>query len=1036
MSSNARLSRSVLGAALLGALATAWAPGARGAACPVPAPVLTGPAGVQAGESYSLSWTNVLTSATAQSADYYVVERSQDANFASGVDQTVTLRSAITLTPGAASAKVLYHRIVVKSSCPTASPAAIVSNVVAVPVNSTCDAPLSVGELRVDPANPPAYSTWVVTWNTLGSGPGPGGGPTGLKFHIRRTSVFEPDGREWVVDGGAASFSGAPGDYVFQVRAEASCGSVGPWSPSLRVTVGNVLKPALLLVSEPAPIAALVPAAGTRLTTSFVVRNGGTDSFVVRAKADDSGFVLAPDSFALAPNAEAAVVVTSLYVSVLARPVHASVVLTAGETTLAVSVDCMLSAAPAKARVVWSDTAADIDRDGNPVLRSIVNPSDVAASFVATVHTPWLTAVSLDGQPWDRPLAARETRTVQLVVDRAKRRSGTGTEVGAVSLATVGFPDVVETLLVTDDGPAVPPTAGGTGATPAAAARTRLLYAAFPNAVDAKSVGRFAADLWLTNSDAVNDVPVSLLFNPIGGPSDGSALRRYDLRLAAGETRRYRNVVGTLLGSEGAFTVEVRSTAPTLTATALVNNRPLPATVAARNASRRVPLGTTPATGQYGFEMRPTIPGEGVKQSDPLYWVSGLAHDANRRSNLLLLETSGFDTRILVELFDKSGFRILKNGAPVSLDRTIPANSTVQLFDDADLFDAAPLANSYAYAQITWEDNSAADPVGGTKGSVVGMATVIDNRTQDSSLHVGVTKSGLQPLQGLGAGVATGAGALTALSSLPLSGDPPALSFPAVHAGGAPLEDGSRPFWRTRITLTNTGTAQRNLTLTYIDSDPNPDVPAVKSPLLVLGGGTVFSFEDVLEELFNLPPAAGTYGHIEIANVKNIDGTCCKQGWADVDVQTEAYTVSPATGVGDFKTGMEGYSYLHGYSSFQSNLGTMEFDGAESSSAYRTNLILNEVTGSYCDVVIAAYLPGSFVPIATASKRIPPNGYISEELFRSVLGLNLSELTDVRIVVRQVGGDGVFLAFASKIDVVSGDPANIFLRPAAAGTGR
>src|SRR5664279_1044814 len=328
MSPKSRLSRSVLAAALLGALAAAWAPGARGAACPVPPPVLTGPAGVQAGESYSLSWTAVLTNPTAQSADYYVVERSQDVNFASGVDQTVTLRSAITLAPGPASAKVLYHRILVKSSCPTATFAAILSNVVAVPVKSTCDAPLSVGELHVTPANPPAYSTWVVTWNTLGSGPGPGGGPTGLKFRIRRTSALEPDGQEWDVDGGAASFSGAPGDYVFQVRAEASCGSVGPWSPSLRVTVGNVLKPALLLVSEPAPIAALVPAAGTRMTTSFVVRNGGTDSIAVRARADDSGFVLAPDSFALAPNAEAAVVVTSLYVSVLARPVHASVVLT------------------------------------------------------------------------------------------------------------------------------------------------------------------------------------------------------------------------------------------------------------------------------------------------------------------------------------------------------------------------------------------------------------------------------------------------------------------------------------------------------------------------------------------------------------------------------------------------------------------------------------------------------------------------------------------------------------------------------------
>ncbi|MCM3875573.1 MAG: hypothetical protein NEA02_04055 [Thermoanaerobaculia bacterium] len=1002
------------------------------AACPVPAPVLTGPAGVQAGESYSLSWTNVLTSPTAQNADYYVVERSQDANFASGVDQTVTLRSAITLTPGAASARVLYHRIVVKSSCPTLSLAAIVSNVVAVPVKTLCDAPLSVGELHVDPSNPPAYSTWVVTWNTLGSGPGPGGGPTGLRFRIRRTSAFEPEGREWVVDGGVASFSGAPGDYVFQVRAEASCGALGPWSPSLRVTVGNVLKPALLLVSEPAPIAALVPAAGTRLTTSFVVRNGGTETIAVRAKADDSGFLLAPDSFALAPNAESAVVVTSLYVSVLQRPVHASVVLTAGETTLTVPVDCMLSAAPANAGVVWSDPGVDIDRDGNPVLRSIVNPSDATAAIVATVRAPWLTVVSLDGQPWDRPLAARETRTVQLVVDRARRRSGTGTEVGAVSLATVGFPEGAETLLVTDDGPAVAPTAGGAGATPAAAARTRLLYAAFPNAVDARGVGRFAADLWLTNSDAVNAVPVSLLFNPIGGPSDGSALRRYDLTLAAGETRRYRNVVGTLLGSEGAFTVEVRSTAPTLTATALVNNRPLPATVAARNASRRTTFATTPATGQYGFEMRPTIPGEGVKQSDPLYWVSGLAHDANRRSNLLLLETSGFDTKVLVDLFDKNGDRILKNGVPVSLERTIPANTTVQLFDEADLFDAAPLQAVYAYAQITWKDNSAADPDGGAKGSVVGMATVIDNRTQDSSLHVGVTKSGLQPLQSAGVSGATGGGARTAFSTLPQGGFPPTLSFPAVHAGGAPLEDGSRPFWRTRITLTNTAGVERDLRLKYVDVDGN----IIRTLPQALGRGTVFSREDVLEELFDLPPLTGTFGHIEIENVMNNDGTCCKEGWADVDVQTEAYTVSPATGVGDFKTGMEGYSYRHGYSSFQSNLGTMEFDGAESSSAYRTNLILNEVTGSYCDVVVAAYLPGSFVPIATAPRRIPPNGYISEELFRSVLGLNLSELTDVRIVVRQVGGDGVFLAFASKIDVVSGDPANIFLRPAAAGTGR
>jgi hypothetical protein len=133
---------------------------------------------------------------------------------------------------------------------------------------------------------------------------------------------------------------------------------------------------------------------------------------------------------------------------------------------------------------------------------------------------------------------------------------------------------------------------------------------------------------------------------------------------------------------------------------------------------------------------------------------------------------------------------------------------------------------------------------------------------------------------------------------------------------------------------------------------------------------------------------------------------------------------------------MEGYAYFHGYSSFQSNLGTMSFDGAENSTSYRTNMILHEVGGASCDVIISAYMPGSFVPVASVTKRLPPNGYFSDELFTNVLGLNLTEVTDVRVVVRQISGDGVFLAFASKIDRASGDPANVFLRPAAAGTGR
>ncbi len=133
---------------------------------------------------------------------------------------------------------------------------------------------------------------------------------------------------------------------------------------------------------------------------------------------------------------------------------------------------------------------------------------------------------------------------------------------------------------------------------------------------------------------------------------------------------------------------------------------------------------------------------------------------------------------------------------------------------------------------------------------------------------------------------------------------------------------------------------------------------------------------------------------------------------------------------------MEGYAYFHGYSSFQSNLGTMSFDGAENSTSYRTNIILHEVGNASCDVIISAYMPGSFVPVASSHMRLAPLGYISDELFTNVLGLNLDG-GHGRARRREADrGDGVFLAFASKIDLASGDPANVFLRPAAAGTGR
>jgi hypothetical protein len=1014
-----RLTLRLAPAALLAVLGAAPSAAQTAAPCAVAPPVLTGPAVVQAGETYSVTWTNVLGTAVAASpANAYFIQRALDPAFTQVIDTTTTQRSAWTFTAAPAAATTLYHRVSVVSACLT--PAAITSNVLAVPVSAVCPVPSTVGALTASPENPPAFSTWVVSWSTLGAGPGPGGGYTNLAFRIRRTSALEPSGTEWLVTTGSASFTGPPGVYVFEVRAETVCGTVGPWSPPKTVTVGTVAQPSLVLVSEPTPLAQVVPAAGIKPATFFRVRNAGTSPVTALTVCDDSGFVIAPSQFTLAPGATQDVSVTSLYVTALALPVHATVSVTSGASTLAVPILCELSPTPAAAPVSWSVDHAYVDVSGTTLSASLQNSGATAASFVGSVKAPWITVQSLDGQAWDRPMAPFETRPVQLVIDRAKRRGETGTEVGAIALWTAGF-NAPQTLVVTDDGPRILPVAVGAPSLPAASAKTRILYASFPNALDAKGVGRFAADLWITNTDVVNPITVSLFFNPVGGPGDGSAIQRFDIQLAAGEVRRYRNVVATLLGASGAYTVEVRSAATTVSSTALVANTAIPAVAAARRAL------TGAATGSYGLEMRPTSPGEGAKKSDPVQVVSGLAHDANRRSNLLLLETSGYDTTVQVALYDAAGHLVMKNGQPVLLQKTVPANGTLQINDADELFDPAPLAaGAYAYALITW-NSSAADPTGAQSGSVVGMATVIDNRTQDASLHVGVSTNALNPdYVPTSSSVAAGR---APLSSLPYSGGPATLFFPTVHSSGAPLASGEKPFWRTRVTLTNVSGAQRTVNLVYQDAVDG----SVKGQLAVgLGAsGGVYGVEDILESVMGILPGQNTYGTVQIAVKPNNDGT-----WDGVDVQTESYTVDPAQGVGDYKTGMEGYAYFHGYSSFQSNLGTMSFDGAENSTSYRTNLILNEVAGSYCDVVISAYLPGSFVPVASVTKRIPPNGYFSDELFTNVLGLNLTEVTDVRIVVRQIAGDGVFLAFASKIDRASGDPANIFLRPAAAGTGR
>jgi len=1010
---------------------------AQATSCPPPRPVVSGPAVVNRYEGYSISWTNVLEERGAPPADIFTVERSEDPTFFTGVDAFQTTRTSSTYGPPMGVPRTLYHRVVVLSYCGGGTGVRVDSTTFAVQVTDQCASPIELPAPVVSPTSPPAYTTYVVSWDTLGAGqPGPGGGADGLRFRLRRTSAN--DVKETLNATGNAAFADGPGEYLYQVRTENVCGDASPWSKAARVVVGETKVAALVLVSAPDPV--FVFAGAVPATTAFTVRNAGSEPLDVAARSSLEAFAVAPASFRLEPGQSRAVTATVARPPSPDAPLHGEVTLAADGLTLSVPVDASLAeevggAGPSGdgsfAAAGWDENAVDIDRAGNGVHRTLVNPGSERLAIVTSISVPWLSVRSLDGTAWDRPLAPGESRRVFVSVDRSRRRAAIGTEVGTVRVRSAGR-QTVASLSVTDDGPLVT-TSGGSGGPdlpPLYLMKSRLLFPSLPNARDALGIGRYTSDVWLSNVDALAPIQVVLTLTPTGQGNTSAALRQFVFSLGAGETRRFRNVVGTVFGYEGACSLDISSPAATLSATAMVNNKPLLPFVAGKTAALGTAIeGTVLSNAEFGFEMRPVAPGEGANGFDPTFVVSGLWHDARRRTNLILRETTGNQTVVRLQLFDQSGEAVLKDGRPVDLEVSVPPLGSLQL-NDSELFPTAPISGSL-WVRVEFRQG-VVDPFGRNRGAVVPFATVIDSGTQDASLRVGVSTTALAPT------ALSSSGSLRALaSSLPYDGGPESLFFPVARVSGAALSSGRTPAWRTRVTFTNVNDKreQRTLLLSFHDRSGGG---ATIGPFPVgLSAGASVSYDDLLQDFFRVPTGRQVWGTVEVANEgENGDGTW-QFTWADVDVQTETYTAdTDDPTVGEFRTGMEGYSYRHGYSSFQSNLGTVLIDGAETSPRNRTNLILQEVGGAPCTLTVAVYKPGALVPLAMRNVSLKAFDYVSRELFRDLLELDLEEVVDARVVVRQVDGDGVFMAFVSKINLVTGDPANVFLRPASAGTGR
>ncbi|MHB1045123.1 MAG: hypothetical protein ACYC4P_03855 [Thermoanaerobaculia bacterium] len=1013
--------------------------------CPPIQPVVSGPSEVHRLEGYWITWTNVLSGRGPIQPDAFLVERSEDPSFQVGVERLpATTRTTATWGPPGGAPRMLYHRVAAQSYCAGTSPVRVESAVFAVRVTDQCRVPIALAAPLASPALPPANTTYMVSWDTLGAGePGPGGGAQGLRFRLRRSAG--DDVTESLNDAGAAAFTDPPGEYLYQVRTENICGDASAWSEPLRVVVGATKTSALFLVSAPRPV--LMPAdAQGAVRVAFVVRNAGSEPLDVTATGGIAGLAAEPSTFRLESGRDRRVEATLTKAPSAEVPFHGAVVLTAkGDVSLRVPIDVATrgvdagggpSGEPGTSLAAgWEEDAVDVDRNGNDVTRRLVNPGTATAYLATSVSAPWLVVSSADGRVWDRPLAPGESRAIWLRVDRSRRRAAIGTEIATVTVVTAGHENEPKSLSVIDDGPQVTGVGSPSASDdipPLYLMKSRLLFPSLPNAMDARGAGRYTSDLWLSNVDALNAIQVVLTLTPAGQSNTSAGVRQFAFSLGAGETRRFRNVIGTIFGYEGGCSLDVSSPSPTLSATALVNNKPVVPLVAGKTAALDSAIaGTVLSTAEFGFEMRPVAPGEGASQDDPEHVVSGLWHDARRRTNLILRETTGNETTVRVELFDGDGQPVLREGVPVDLEVTVPAHGSRQLNYD-ELFPPGEFAEALR-AKVTFLRGSI-DPFGQTHGAVVPLATVIDSGTQDAALRVGVSEKALSPVV---PGGAPAARALAA-STLPFEGGPEKLYFPAAHVTGAALASGRTPRWRTRVTFSNVSdTEDRDLLLRFVDESGNLPVGTPVTATVFVPAGRSFTFNDVLESRFLIPSGTNVWGTVAVDAIWRENGSGWDVTWADVDVQTETYTAdteSPSTG--EYRTGMEGYSYRHGYSSFQSNLGTVLIDGAEISARNRTNLILQEVGGAPCKLAVGVYRPGALVPLAVRIVDLKASEYVSQELFRGLMQLDLDEIVDARVVVRQLDGDGVFMAFVSKINLVTGDPANVFLRPASAGTGR
>ncbi len=418
--------------------------------------------------------------------------------------------------------------------------------------------------------------------------------------------------------------------------------------------------------------------------------------------------------------------------------------------------------------------------------------------------------------------------------------------------------------------------------------------------------------------------------------------------------------------------------------------------------------------GNFGFQMPVVKRGQGARAGRPQE-ICGITASSDYRTNLILVETTGLDSTVVkVTQYSSGGKYLGERKVTVPRYGMTQINRVVKELGGGDVQVGASL-------EIEVESGG---------GSVASVITVTDNRTDDA---VTFTGRSLEEAVGL-------PGRLAKKPSWALSAETVKVLIPSIVSGYvAALPGTGEPYmFQSLMGFKAPASKTAVFDLTFFDMAKDAKNPEVRKKRVEVERRKTVEYENVIEELFGIPPGQGAQGpvFIEVAG----GGTVYTKVFSRIPGRGtlgDAFPVIPIVSEG--MTGGVSRKPVEIDGLEQALVETESGQWSERTRGTRSNLILNEVLGKKVKVKISLFEPGNRgSAIAEREVEVNPLERLQLNTVFTALGLNedgrRKDRTNVKCLVQALEGEGMVTAVVTQVDNVTADIRNGQMLPAGSET--